>query len=380
MAKYRYIYKDLWEDMSEGFTPEDKLFYVYLMTNASTTQIGVYKIRKKLIVVELGYTLETIESLLSRFEEHHKLIKFNEKTREIALKEWGKYNLNKGGKPIEDCLKAELPVVEDKSLLLYVLDQIKNERIRQIFIEEIQKYGLVSNISKINDDTYHDTSYDTSTIRGQNENENENKKEKEKEYIYSQPEDSEKREDSLDKVNELDASSERALDDTGETMPKKLKDTNIVDMYNNICKSMPKVSHITQKRKDMLKSRFKTFKDIKTFQELFSRAEASDFLSGRNGKWTACNFDWLIHEENMVKVLEGTYKNDDNKKNNNNYKKTGFNDYEQRSYDYAALEANILAKSSQDSAMAVANINLDDGYNALQNKILGRNGKETIDY
>ena len=38
-------------------------------------------------------------------------------------------------------------------------------------------------------------------------------------------------------------------------------------------------------------------------------AEDSDFLSGRNGKWTSCNFDWLINENNMVKVLEGNYKN-----------------------------------------------------------------------
>lgn len=368
MAKYRYIYKELWEDMSEGFTPEDKLFYIYLMTNASTTQIGVYKIYKKMIAMELGYSIETIDSLLARFEEHHKLIKYNEKTREIALNEWGKINLNKGGKPIEDCIKAEFPFVEDKSLLLYVLDKIKSEKIRQVFTDEIKKYGLLPNSSKINDDTYHDTSYDTSTIRGQNENENENKKE---EDIYSQTENVENREDSVDKVDEFEASAEKALDDPGETMPKKLKDTNIVDMYNNICKSMPKVSHLTQKRKDMLKSRFKTFKDIKTFEELFSRAEVSDFLSGRNGKWTACNFDWLINEENMVKVLEGTYKNDDNK--NNSYKKTTFNDYEQRSYNYSVLEDNMLAKSSKDSAMAAANIPFDDEYNSLQNKILRRN-------
>jgi hypothetical protein len=38
-------------------------------------------------------------------------------------------------------------------------------------------------------------------------------------------------------------------------------------------------------------------------------AQASDFLSGRNGKWTGCNFDWLINENNMVKVLEGNYEN-----------------------------------------------------------------------
>ena len=118
MAKYRYIYTNFWEDpkVSENFTPEDKLFFLYLLTNSHTTQIGIYKTTPKFMAFELGYSIESINSLLSRFEEHHKLIRYNRETHELALKEWGKINLNKGGTPIECCIKSEFSKVEDKSL------------------------------------------------------------------------------------------------------------------------------------------------------------------------------------------------------------------------------------------------------------------------
>ena len=46
-----------------------------------------------------------------------------------------------------------------------------------------------------------------------------------------------------------------------------------------------------------------------SFEELFEKAEASDYLSGRNGKWTNCGFEWIISPQNIVKIAEGTYDN-----------------------------------------------------------------------
>ena len=46
---------------------------------------------------------------------------------------------------------------------------------------------------------------------------------------------------------------------------------------------------------------------------LFEAAENSDFLSGRSGKWSGCNFDWLMNYNNAIKVLEGAYRNIKNK-------------------------------------------------------------------
>ena len=46
-------------------------------------------------------------------------------------------------------------------------------------------------------------------------------------------------------------------------------------------------------------------------------SESSDFLSGRNGAWPGCSFDWLINYNNAIKVIEGAY---DNKQQRNKQK------------------------------------------------------------
>jgi len=85
----------------------------------------------------------------------------------------------------------------------------------------------------------------------------------------------------------------------------------IVDLYNSICKTMPQVRNITEKRKKKIRVIWGEKPDIKIFETIFRKASESDFLSGRNGKWDGCSFDWLINYNNAVKVLEGNY---DNKK------------------------------------------------------------------
>ena len=83
--------------------------------------------------------------------------------------------------------------------------------------------------------------------------------------------------------------------------------SQIVNSYNSICMSLPKCIKLTDKRKRMLKKRLEenSYEDIVM---AFRKAEDSEFLSGRNGKWQACNFDWFIgNPDNIVKTLEGKY-------------------------------------------------------------------------
>ncbi|MGG0387822.1 DnaD domain protein [Priestia megaterium] len=167
MAKYRQVHTTFWQDpkVLEEMTPEDKYFYLYLLTNPNTTQIGVYQITKKQMAFDLGYSTESINSLLHRFTTLHKLIKYNEQTRELAILNWGKYNLHKAGKPVIDCVNKELKEVKDKTLLLDIMKHIPNDSVLQAFSRHV-------------DDTYNDTS----TCRGQEkEKEKEEEKEKEKE-------------------------------------------------------------------------------------------------------------------------------------------------------------------------------------------------------
>jgi hypothetical protein len=45
------------------------------------------------------------------------------------------------------------------------------------------------------------------------------------------------------------------------------------------------------------------------FDRYFGYVAKSDFLTGRNGKWSNCTLAWLMEEANFAKVLEGTYEN-----------------------------------------------------------------------
>ena len=82
----------------------------------------------------------------------------------------------------------------------------------------------------------------------------------------------------------------------------------IVDMYHDYCPSYPTLRNISSKRKQAMAARWKEYKkDAEIFRELFQRAESSSFLKGKNQRnWTA-DFNWLMNSENMAKVLEGKY-------------------------------------------------------------------------
>ena len=80
----------------------------------------------------------------------------------------------------------------------------------------------------------------------------------------------------------------------------------IVDMYNETCVSLPSVRSLTDKRKRALKVRLKNF-SIEDLKTVFQKAEKSSFLNGSSDKWSGATFDWLIKEDNIVKVLEGNY-------------------------------------------------------------------------
>lgn len=88
----------------------------------------------------------------------------------------------------------------------------------------------------------------------------------------------------------------------------------IIDSFNLHCPSLPPITQLTQKQKKSLLSRWRSLSSIEQWDVLFKRAEASDFLTGRSGKWNNCTFDWLIQEVNAVKLLRGAYDNSPNRR------------------------------------------------------------------
>lgn len=80
----------------------------------------------------------------------------------------------------------------------------------------------------------------------------------------------------------------------------------IVSLYHQICISFSSIRSLTDARKKAIGERLNTY-TLEDFKILFINAEASSFLKGDNDRGWKANFDWLIKEVNMIKVLEGAF-------------------------------------------------------------------------
>ena len=111
-----------------------------------------------------------------------------------------------------------------------------------------------------------------------------------------------------DNAIEIDKEIEIEIDkDKDKEIHKERTDyQQIIDLFNTICISFPSVRSLSDARKKAIKARLNTY-TVDDFKQCFENAEASAFLKGSNQRnWTA-NFDWLIKDSNMAKVLDGNY-------------------------------------------------------------------------
>lgn len=86
----------------------------------------------------------------------------------------------------------------------------------------------------------------------------------------------------------------------------------IIDLWNSLRGPMREVKVLTKgtKRHKQVLARLKTYPDPNSWNEIFTKAEASDFVTGRNGEWFGGGFDWIMESDlNIEKILNGNYKN-----------------------------------------------------------------------
>ena len=122
MSIYRHVHINYWQDaFILDLTPEEKYFYVYLLTNSKTKQCGIYELPIRIIETETGYNRETIDKLLNRFEEYGKIV-YDKATKEIYLKNWSKHNKITSFK-VKKCVEKELSKVKSKELINLFLEQ-----------------------------------------------------------------------------------------------------------------------------------------------------------------------------------------------------------------------------------------------------------------
>jgi len=116
MAKYRQLYTEFWSDSFVlELTSEEKFFYLYLLTNTKTTQCGIYELSKKFIETEIGLSSETVEKLINSFCKYNKIL-YCEETKEIMILNWMKYNVPKSINGIK-CVQYEFKKVKQIEFL-----------------------------------------------------------------------------------------------------------------------------------------------------------------------------------------------------------------------------------------------------------------------
>jgi hypothetical protein len=88
--------------------------------------------------------------------------------------------------------------------------------------------------------------------------------------------------------------------------------TKIIAMYHEILPGLPRVLIVSETRKRHMKARWRTYPGISLWCQYFQKVGKSAFLTGQapthNGaRPFVADIDWLLNEQNMVKVIEGKY-------------------------------------------------------------------------
>ncbi len=95
MEVFTKVERGYWQDeFILELTPEQKFFYLYLMTNNKVNTLGAYVFPMTMSTLELGYNRETVKKLLDHFVEAGKIM-YDETTNEVFLLNWPKRNWNK---------------------------------------------------------------------------------------------------------------------------------------------------------------------------------------------------------------------------------------------------------------------------------------------
>ena len=293
MGVKRIVDTDFWSDTKvlDKYTPEDKYFLLYLLTNPHTKQCGIYRLPKKYINFETGYNTDTVNGLLDRFEKVHKNIIYDHNTQEIAILNYLKYSIIKGGKPVYDCITADLEKVKNKNLIRTVYEHL-DEFFRT---STKQSYKAIEQIFKEKINLY----------LGDNDNDNDNDN------------------DSI--VN--DSCNDSLPTSPTTTLDKKDIDT-IINTWNTLGLQQLQAINSNTKRHTMLKARIGEY-TLGTVLGAIESIDKSQFLKGQNNRGWTITFDWFVKPNNFLKVLEGNYIDKKGDSKDGTYRQSDRDDFEQ---------------------------------------------------
>jgi uncharacterized phage protein (TIGR02220 family) len=165
MATQRFISTSFWDDeWVITLSPQEKLVYLYLMTNTLTNIAGVYKITLKRMAYDTDMDRTFIEKTLERFEEDKKAYYFGEY---IVIPSWPKHQKTERHPKLKSGIFAVLDSLSVDVIIFlkrvnYAFDLSKYDSLS----EAIDTERLSSNYSDLDSDTDNDTDTYVSTMSG----------------------------------------------------------------------------------------------------------------------------------------------------------------------------------------------------------------------
>ncbi|MEB3052711.1 DnaD domain protein [Bacillus pseudomycoides] len=146
MGVYRSVQVNFWQDeFVLDLTPEERYFYMYLLTCSKTRQCGIYPLPLRLVEMETGYNRETVEKLLQRFVAYGKIL-YDAKTKELYVLNWLRYNPVTNTN-IEKCVLRELKTVKNKKFVHMFLQRCLEEELNiQLLLEH---FGMPVEVSDV---------------------------------------------------------------------------------------------------------------------------------------------------------------------------------------------------------------------------------------
>ena len=266
-------------DVIDNFTPEDKYFYLYLLTCPYTNVSGCFEISLKQAATELGYSRDTVDRLIDRFVNVHKVIDYDVENKEVLIINWGKYHWTTSDK-YQKALEKKI-------------SSIKTKRFKEFLSSLFNEYCKCG-------------SFDTVSIRYQYGMDTT--------YIYSYPiidnpviENGNKREEGVGEEREEGVI---VFNSVNNGVEKSIK--SVVKRWNQT--RFRKVARLdsSSQRYAWLRARIMEY-GIDEVMRAIDIADSSNFLM--ESSWF--DFEWFVRPNNFVKVLEGKYNRENDRKTGN---------------------------------------------------------------
>ena len=158
MAIYRNISLGFWTDskVDDDFTPEDKYFYLYLLTNPHTNICGCYEVSMKQMCRESGYNEDTVCRLLDRMEHQHGVVRYCPQTKEVLVVNWAKYNWTRSEKMLSGVLDAA-QFIKYRDFRLFIAEKLIAFGINADTLSIGYSYPMETSVTVTVSDTVSDT-------------------------------------------------------------------------------------------------------------------------------------------------------------------------------------------------------------------------------